>query len=223
MTEKLISEHHSPVRRIGRQWKWIGLTLFASVIILGDWLPTFLVVLGWLLGLTILSVLTFRLLRYLKNRLFWRVRYRILGAFVFVGLIPLLMILGTALLVGYVLSGQLAARYLESSLAQYERELSWINGELATKITDPANTDLDTPAESLFQAESADFPKLAAHILRRRDDGGVEVAAAHDPREVTATLEEWSPGDWLGDRSFFQGIVERRDFSADRSSQTHFP
>jgi sigma-B regulation protein RsbU (phosphoserine phosphatase) len=211
--EKTLSDNSSAVRRIGRHWKWIGLASFALIVVLADWLPTVIVVLGWLLGLTILGILAFRLFRNLKNRMLWWVRNRLMGAFTFVGVIPLLLILGMALLVGYILAGQLAAGYLESSLKNYERELAWIHTELATRIPSPANPELESRGSALFQAESGKFPKLAAHVLRRGEGGDFEIAGAYDPQSVTANLESWPLDEWLGDQSFFQGIIEAGETS----------
>ncbi len=117
-------ESDAPGKPLMTRWKWIGLAAFAAVVIFRPWLHGSLVFLGWAYGLIVLALLLSRLFRYLKNRLFWRVRNRVLGSFIFVGLLPLLLLAGTAFLASYVLVGQLAANCLEASLTSIVQETS---------------------------------------------------------------------------------------------------
>src|SRR5687767_15802010 len=127
---------HKPVMRI---WKWIGLSVFIVAILLSPWLPGIVVTLACLYGVLVIFNLFFILLRSLKNRLFWGVRNRIIGSFVFIGLIPMLVILGVIYFSLRMLLGQLAGNYMELAFREMERELSSINVELAQRIA-PGST-----------------------------------------------------------------------------------
>lgn len=110
---------------------WSGAV--CRTLIFNRWLPWPIVLISYLYGLVVIANLLFHLFRYLKNRLFWRVRNRIIGAFVFVGIIPLLLG-GAIFLTGYVMFGQLAGRYLETSLHEIENQLTEINAELGGEL-----------------------------------------------------------------------------------------
>jgi len=113
MSETLLlpPEVTPPKRKVWRLWKWIGLAVYAVVLLFDRWLPDVVVILGQLFGILVLLNLTFHGIRFLKNRFFWRVRNRIAGSLIFVGLIPLLLMLGTVFVALYLLAGQLAARH----------------------------------------------------------------------------------------------------------------
>ena len=88
MTEpSLLPEGEKAARSFWRRWKWIALALFLSAILLHPWLPGILVAVGYLCGFVLIGNLLFHMGRYLRDRLFWRVRNRLLASFVFVGLI----------------------------------------------------------------------------------------------------------------------------------------
>lgn len=106
------------------------MAIFCAVLVLRPWLPGWLVALGYLYGIVVILNLAFHLACYLKNRFFWRVRNRLLGSFVFIGLIPLLVILGVVFLSAYLLLGQLAVTYMSAALSRIEGEVSGINVEL---------------------------------------------------------------------------------------------
>src|SRR5262245_21860202 len=105
-----------PKKRVWKTWKKAGLALLAVAYSLGRYLPAWIVIPAALFGAAAAVNLTFHFLRWLKDRLFWRVRNRILGSFIFVGLIPLLLILGTVYLTAYIMGGQLAVNYLEADV-----------------------------------------------------------------------------------------------------------
>src|SRR5262245_52187948 len=103
-----------PRRAVWRPWKIAGLAALAATYLFHQGLPGWLVAPAIAFGLEAVVNLSWHVLRYLRDRVFWRVRNRILGSFIFVGLIPLLLILGSVYLTAYIVAGQLAANYLHS-------------------------------------------------------------------------------------------------------------
>ena len=132
----LLPPDESPKKRFWKAWKWIGLLIFAAVLLLSRWLPGPLVAAGYLYGIGVIANLLFYGFRYLKDRLFWRVRNRIIGSFIFIGIIPIVLLLAVVFLSAYLLAAQLAGRYLETSLREMEHQITEINEELAGLIGD---------------------------------------------------------------------------------------
>jgi sigma-B regulation protein RsbU (phosphoserine phosphatase) len=199
----------TPVRKFWKPWKWIGLALYAVALVFNQSLPGIFVAAAYIYGIVVLVNLAFSGFRYLKDRLFWRVRNRLIGSFVFVGVIPLLIFLGVIFLSGYMLFGQLAAQYLNSALQENERLVSDINLELADDIASAnAASAFQAKAAAVFSSHSAQFPRLAARLLRRLPNGSLDVVAKYDPQAVVRDLPS-HPGDaWRGSAASFEGLVE---------------
>jgi phosphoserine phosphatase RsbU/P len=144
----------------------------------------------------------------LKNRLFWRVRNRLIGSFVFVGILPLALLLGVVLLTGYVLLGQLAGRHLENSLHEIENELTAINAELSGQLplhNDPAA--FPGKVSSILGAHAGKFPRMAARLLEKNPGGTMKVLSAWDPHKLEKESPSYPGSLWLGDTPSYEGIV----------------
>src|SRR6266498_3281577 len=199
MTDNLLTlGMDKPRATIMRPWKWAGLALFLLALLLRRWLPGTAVVLACLYGMVVVFNLSFLLLRMLKNRLFWKVRNRIIGSFVFVGLIPLLVIAGVIYLSARVLLGQLSGNFVKVSLEEMARELSWINAEMGHQIRHGASPGLlDTLASRTFTSHAAQFPRMAARLARKRQDGTFEIVWQSDPKGIFPKLEQYPAEKWL--------------------------
>ena len=112
----------------------VGISVYVAALLFGRWLPEFLVAAANIYGIVVIAKLVFFVFRYLRDRFFWRVRNRLIGSFIFVGIIPLLILLGVVALSGYILLGQLAGQYLNRALQENGRLISEINAELAGQI-----------------------------------------------------------------------------------------
>src|SRR5688572_7194532 len=208
MAEKFLPPELDKPQPVMRIWKWIGLAVFTIAILLSPWLPGIVVGLACLYGVLVIVNLLFILFRRLKNRVFWSVRNRIIGAFVFVGLIPMLVILGVIYLSLRMLLGQLAGNYLDVALNEVERELSSINAELAQQIV-PGSTSsaLDRLASRTFQNHAPQFPRLAARLVQKRQDGTFETVWKYDPHGIVTMFEQYPANKWLGANPFFEGLL----------------
>jgi sigma-B regulation protein RsbU (phosphoserine phosphatase) len=221
MTEQILLPPRDAPRRIyWKPWKWIGLAVFAIVLAFGRWLPAPIPFIGYLYGIAVIANLLISIFRYLKDRFFWRVRNRLIGSYIFVGVIPLLILLGVVALSAYMLLGQLGWQYLDNALRENERLISRINTELAEDIASAgaANASLmeTTP---VFSKYAAQFPRLAARLLRRRTDGSLETVSKKDPHSFLRDLMP-HPGDkWRGGSPSFEGLLRDRTVSLITSLQ----
>ncbi len=197
-------------KNIWKRWKWIGLVLYAFALAFNRWLPAPLVAAAYMYGLVVIANLLFHLFRYLKNRLLWSVRNRLIGAFVFVGVIPLFLLLGVALLTGFVLFGQLAGRYLDTSLLELENQLTGINGDIAGRLLPSQSAaDFAGVVGRIAAEHGRQFPRLAVRLLRKDGQGTFGVVSRWDPQEIEKEIGPYPAKEWLGDADSFQGLVRQ--------------
>jgi len=199
-----------PVKKFWKPWKWIGLAVYAAALLFNRWLPGLIVGVGYLYGIVVIANLLFHAFRYLKNRLFWRVRNRIIGSFVFVGFIPLLLLGGIIYLSAYMLAGQLAGKYLDSSLREGEQQIVEIHRELAGQIAQ-AGLQAAFPeiAARVASAHAQQFPSLPARLLRRGAAGSFEVLSKHDPQNTVKDVVPYPGASWLGGGASFVGLLRQ--------------
>lgn len=199
----------TPAKKIWRRWKWIGLAVYAIALIFGRWLPSSVVAVAYVYGIVVIANLLFHLARYLKNRMFWRVRYRLIGAFIFVGVIPLLFLAVVIFLTGYVLLGQMAGRLLEGSLREYENEVAGINMELAGQLppTDAVSA-FQSKVAGVLNGHQSHFPRMSARLLQRNADGTFQTLSTWDPGKIEGGSPKYQDRSWIGTERHFAGVVE---------------
>ncbi len=209
MTERiLLPPVETPARKFWKPWKWIGLILFAASIVLSGWLPSFIVIIGCIYGIVVIANLTFFVFRFMRDRFFWRVRNRIICSILFGGLIPLLILIAVVFLSTYLLFIQLGMQYLNQSMRENVRLVSEINAELGRHISagDAAKV-FPAKAAAVFAEHAAQFPQLAARLLRKRPAGNLEVISTLDSHAILPDISPY-PGDkWLGRIASFEGLL----------------
>src|SRR3984957_13597710 len=105
---------------------------------------------GWLSFLSFLVIVLFLILaiRWVKARALWRLRNRLIVTYVFIGVIPVVMLVVLALLSFYLFAGQFATfvvtTALDSELKSLDAANSAIAHELAVKLQ--AGAPPETPA-----------------------------------------------------------------------------
>jgi sigma-B regulation protein RsbU (phosphoserine phosphatase) len=212
-TQILLPPGDAPKKKFWKPWKWIGLLTYAAVLLLNRWLPGPLVAAGYLYGIAVVAHLLFHAFRYLKDRLFWRVRNRIIGSFIFVGIIPIVLLLGVVFLSAFLLAGQLADRYLEISLRESEHQITEINEELMGLIGGDLKTALPAMASRVWPVHSGQFPGLASRLLRRQTDGSFVVMSKYDPRNTLREPKTY-PGDkWLAGGAHYEGLIRQGEIA----------
>jgi phosphoserine phosphatase RsbU/P len=204
----LLPPDDSAPRKFWKPWKWVGLCLYVAALLLKRWLPDFIVGAAYLYGTVVIACLIFFILRYVKDRFFWRVRNRLIGSFVFVGVIPLLILLGVVALSGYILLGYLAGQYLNQALQENARMVSGINAELARQISRAETTGaFSAKAAAVFAAHSSQFPRLSARLLQQHSDGALRTVSRHDPHKILPAAASHSGNAWRGQASYFEGLL----------------
>jgi hypothetical protein len=179
----LLPPNEIPAKKTWKTWKWTVLAAFGLALVFKRWLPGFLVAACYVAGILVIFNLLFHLLRHLKNRVFWRVRHRILGSFIFVGFIPLLVLCGVGYLSIYLLLGQLSVHYLDSSLVELEQEVAGINLGLGHRILPPiSDAAFREAAEKDFTAHKGEYKKLAALLMHKRSEDSLERIGSYESR-----------------------------------------
>ena len=212
MTEQiLLPPNEAPVRKFWKPWKVVGISVYVAALLFNRWLPGFLVAAAYIYGIVVITGLVFFLFRYLRDRLFWRVRNRLIGSFIFVGIIPLLILLGVVALSGYILLGHLAGQYLDRALQENGRLISEINEELAGQIAlEDATSAFSARAAAVFSNHSSQFPRLAARLLQKLPDGTLRAVARYDPQKILREVSSHPGSKWLGKASSFEGLLTDR-------------
>jgi phosphoserine phosphatase RsbU/P len=82
----------------------------------------------------LISVLLILAIRWLRRKLMWRLRNRLIVTYVFIGVIPLLLLTGMAILAGYLFAGQFSAFVVTSDLRGELRKLHAANSTIASEV-----------------------------------------------------------------------------------------
>ena len=115
---------------------------------------------GWVSFLSFLVIILFLILaiRWIKVRALWRLRNRLIVTYVFIGVVPVVMLVVLALLSFYLFAGQFATfvvtTALDSELKSLEAANSAIAHELAAKMQSGANPE-STTVEGLRRTNKA--------------------------------------------------------------------
>jgi len=128
--------------RVELLFRWLGRAGIAFVVLLVGYFA-----LGWIaprsglrLVLEIASIaaglwLAIRLLRLVARQAVWRLRHRLLVTYLFIAVVPLILIAGLATLGGYILVHQLAAYLVTTEL---DRRIDGLTADLGTLMPVPA-------------------------------------------------------------------------------------
>ena len=127
---------------------------------------------GWVGFLTFVAGVLFFILafRWVKRRILWRLRNRLIVTYVFIGVIPAVLLVGMALITLYGLAGQFAVFVVSSEIHAQLRSLEAVNAAVTNEL-----------AAHIERGEKPIAESLAG--LRKRDP-------AWDRREVCAWYSE---------------------------------
>jgi phosphoserine phosphatase RsbU/P len=126
-------------KRTGKVEKTFAVLLIAYVILPAGGLATLVAIPCFVLG----SWVAFRLLRIGLRKLTWRLRNRLMVAYVFIAVLPILLILTLAVLGGYMLAGQVAVYLVRSELDRRVASLESAIQVLGATGDDSADTVLE--------------------------------------------------------------------------------
>ncbi len=109
---------------------------------------------GWIIFLSALAIalLAIAAFRWLRSQLLWRLRNRLIVTYVFIGVIPVLLLVMISLITLYLLAGQFASFVVTSDIATHLRSMEAANRtiahHLAVQIASGAKLDAETLART---------------------------------------------------------------------------
>ena len=156
----LVKRTLHPRTKLGRTTLWFGyLALALQILRLITRSPAGTMLSGWASFISYVFVLfaIFLGFRWVRKRLMWRLRNRLIVTYVFIGVIPVILLVAMALLAGYLFAGQFATYVAMSDLQSELHHLEATNKSLLTQF------------RSLARADKLN-PQLAAEIASASDE-----------------------------------------------------
>ena len=130
----------------------LDLLLFALQKLFGLWKVSWGQALsGWvgILSFLVMVLLTILAYRWLKARLLWRLRNRLIVTYVFIGVIPVVLVMAMASITIYLFAGQFANFVVTSELDSRLRSLQSVNAAIAHELAARMEHGQPATAESL--------------------------------------------------------------------------
>ena len=134
--------------------------------------------------------------RWVRRRLMWRLRNRLIVTYVFIGVIPILLLVCMALLAGYLFAGQFATYIALSDLQTELEHLESANNALTAQFRALSRTDRLTPqlAAEIASASDENFRQRSVTVIE--GDKSYMVAPGGHIQEVAVKLPEHVKGDF---------------------------
>ena len=106
---------------------------------------------GWVGFLTLLAAVLFSILafRWLKQKILWRLRNRLIVTYVFIGVIPAMLLVSMALITLWGLAGQFAVFVVTSEIHSQLRSLEAVNAAVSNELAARLERGTTPTAESL--------------------------------------------------------------------------
>lgn len=79
---------------------------------------------------------TWLLIRWIRNKLLWRLRNRLIVTYVFIGVIPVVLILTMGVIAGYIVGNQLTTMLVHRDLQAEVLSLDTLNSTVSLEVTD---------------------------------------------------------------------------------------
>ncbi|MGH9544448.1 MAG: PP2C family protein-serine/threonine phosphatase [Terriglobales bacterium] len=144
---------------------------------------------GWIGILSFLAIILLALLafRWLKARLLWRLRNRLIVTYVFIGVIPVVLLVAMAFITIYLFAGQFANFVVTSELDSRLRSLQSVNASIAEELAARLEHGQPATAESLQGLKRNDPDWAARQICAWKGETPLAVCGA-TPGKVPFTL-----------------------------------
>jgi len=113
---------------------------------------------GWIGFLTFVAAVLFSILafRWLRRRILWRLRNRLIVTYVFIGVIPAVLLVAMALITLYGLAGQFAVFVVTSEIHAQLRSLEAVNAAVSNELAAQLARGANPAAESLAGLKKRD-------------------------------------------------------------------
>src|SRR5947209_5630161 len=106
---------------------------------------------GWVSFLSLVAIVLFCTLafRWLKAKILWRLRNRLIVTHIFIGVIPVVLLVGMALITMYLFAGQFASFVVTSEIHSQLRSMGSVNAAFANELAARLERGETPTAESL--------------------------------------------------------------------------
>lgn len=184
-----------------------GSLLRSMSIKVGDWL----VLLATLLLLPSLPWLAYRVGTFLRDKLFFKVRNRILFFYFFAGLVPITLIVAVSALAIYILFINISILIYQAETRTLTYRLQTLNAEIAETLYTQMDPETDPePLIERFQTvlvtRATDLPPISVLLYRLDPEGHINYLAISAPNLPESDFQQEYLPDWLREIPF-QGII----------------
>lgn len=153
---------------------------------------------GWaaFLSYVFLACLFLLGLRWVRRRLMWRLRNRLIVTYMFIGVIPVILLVAMALLAAYLFAGQFATYIALSGLQGQLEHLQSANSALASQFGSLARSGRLTPqlAAEVASASDENFRQRTVTVLEGAKGYTIQPGGKVDP--VAVKLPDAVKGDF---------------------------
>jgi sigma-B regulation protein RsbU (phosphoserine phosphatase) len=169
----------------------LDLLLFALQKLFGLWKVSWGQALsGWIGVLSFLAIILMTVLafRWLKAKLLWRLRNRLIVTYVFIGVIPVVLVMAMASITIYLFAGQFANFIVTSELDSRLRSLQSVNAAIAHELAARLERGQPATAESLEGLKRHDNAWAARQFCAWKDRTPLAVCNSAKPGETPFAL-----------------------------------
>ena len=169
----------------------LDLLLFALQKLFGLWKVSWGQALsGWVGILSFLVIILLALLafRWLKVKLLWRLRNRLIVTYVFIGVIPVVLVVAMAFITIYLFAGQFANFVVTSELDSRLRSLQSVNAAIAHELAARLERGQPATAESLEGLKRHDTAWASRQICAWKGGKPLPVCNGAKPGETPFAL-----------------------------------
>ncbi len=154
-----------PKTKLGKTTLWFGgLTLILELLRLITRSPAGTMLSGWTSFLLYVFIVCALLMsfRWVRRRLMWRLRNRLIVTYVFIGVIPIILLVAMGLVAGYLFAGQFATYVASADLQSELQHLESANISLAAQLRAMVKTG------GLTEQLAAEIASASAESFRHR-------------------------------------------------------
>ncbi len=159
-----------PHTKLGKTTLWFGvLTLLLQILRLVQGSAPGSMTSGWAAFLSYVFVVCLMLLglRWVRQHLMWRLRNRLIVTYMFIGVIPIVLLVAMVLLAGYLFAGQFATYIALSDLQTELQHLESANSALAAQFLALSRSERLTPqlAGEIASASDESFRERTVTVI----------------------------------------------------------
>src|SRR5579862_235939 len=150
---------------------------------------------GWVGILSALAIIALGILayRWLKARLLWRLRNRLIVTYMFIGVIPVMLLVAMAFITIYLFAGQFANFVVTSELDSRLRSLHAVNAAISHELAARLEHGQPAIAESLEGLKRTDPAWASRQICAWRNEAPLAVCSSASSGKTPFTLPRILP------------------------------